>query len=221
MALKKYATKDGIPAEQQAVAIELKDGTFAVEEPDDTSGLQTALDSERTKREAAEALAKKVANDLKRLEAERKAATHGLTAEELEKIRVEASAEAEGKLAAKEKELEAERTANRQKDIGSAFKSLAGDTKFLAAKLDDLFRLHGDEYDLTQDGKLMVKGKPGIDPKKHMEGLAKTRPEWVEGTKAAGGGAAGDMSASAVTAGLSVQDAMKNPTALFAAANSK
>jgi len=217
--LKKYATKELVPAEHQADAIELKDGSFAVEEADDTSGLQAAIDTERTKREAAENLVKKQAADMKKLEAARRAESHGLTAEQLEKIRTEASAEAEGKLAAKEAELVAERTASRTKDIGSAFKTLAGESKFLSAKLEDLFVLHGAEFDLTDDRKLMVKGKPGIDPKKHMEALAKLRSEWVEGTKAAGGGAAGVSTGSGATAAISVDEAMKNPGALFAAAN--
>jgi len=219
MALKKYAKKEDVPADQQADAIELKDGQWAVSEPDDTSGLQSALDGERAKREAAENLVKKQAADLRKAEAEKKAASHGLSAEQLQQIRAEASKDAEDKLAAKEAELVAERTASRTKDIGSAFKSLAGEQKFLGAKLDDLFALHGSEFDLTDDRKLMVKGKPGIDPKKHMESLAKLRPEWVEGTKAAGGGAGGTSVGNPGTAAMSVEDAMKNPGALFAAAN--
>jgi hypothetical protein len=157
MPLKTFATKAEIPAEQQANALELKDGKFAIVEPDDTSGLQSALDAERTKREAAEKLVKKTADDMKKLEADRKAASHGLTAEQLQQIRAEASKELEEKLAAKEAELQSERTASRTKDIGAAFKTLAGETKFLSAKQEDLFRLHGDEFDLTDDRKLMVK----------------------------------------------------------------
>jgi len=219
MALKNYAKKDEIPTEQQAGAIELKDGTFAVVEPDDTSGLQSALDTERGKREAAEALVKKTAKELTAAEAARKAASHGLTAEQLQQIRAEASKDAEDKLAAKEAELIAERTASRTKDIGGAFKTLAGEQKFLGTKLDDLFRLHGDEFDLTDDRKLMVKGKPGIDPKKHMETLAKSRPEWVEGTKAAGGGAAGTTTAAAGASTLTAEEILKNPSRAFETAN--
>jgi hypothetical protein len=221
MALKPYKTKAEIPADQQANAIALLDGTFAVEEPDDTSALKSALDTEKSKREAAEALVKKTAADLKKLEADRKAETHGLTAEQLDKIRGEATADLTRQLAEKEAELTAVKTASRTKDIGAAFRSLAGEQKFLGTKLDDLFQLHGGEFDLTDDGKgLVVKGKVGLDPKKHMEALAKARPEWVEGTKAGGGGGGGTtLNGTNGPSTLTADEILKNPSRAFEVAN--
>jgi hypothetical protein len=221
MPLKKFPKKDEIPADQQADAIELKDGSFAIVEPDDTSAMKSALETEKSKREAAELLVKKTAADLKKLEAEKKAESHGLTAEQLEKIRMEATADLTKQLADKEKELADVKTASRTKDIGAAFRTLAGEQKFLGTKLDDLFRLHGDEFDLTDDGKgLVVKGKVGVDPKKHMESLAKLRPEWVEGTKAGGGGAGGTTTGATNGAStLTAEEILKNPGRAFEVAN--
>jgi hypothetical protein len=214
MPFKVYATKDEIPSDQQGTALALADGKFAVDEPEDTSALTTAIEAERGKREAAEKLVKKQAADLAKADREKKAASHGLTDEQLQAIRAEASADLEKKLADKETELETERTANKSRIKAGEFKTLAADQKFVGKKLDDLFRLHGDEFDLTDDGKLMVKGKPGIDPKKHMETIAATRGEWVEGTKAAGGGAAG-QTGSAATGTLTAEDILANPARAF------
>jgi hypothetical protein len=50
--------------------------------------------------------------------------------------------------------------------------------------------------------------------------LAKARPEWVEGTKAAGGGAGGDMSAgSKGPSMLTADEILKNPGRAFEVAN--
>jgi hypothetical protein len=66
-----------------------------------------------------------------------------------------------------------------------------GAVKVLADKREKLFRLHEGEFDLTADGKPMIKGHPETDVTKHIAALVKGYPEWVEGTKAAGGGAGG------------------------------
>lgn len=217
MALKTYDTKDAVPEDQRESAIETKDGKFVVSEAEDTSGLTSALDTERTKREAAEKLQKKTADELKKAEAKVKAASHGLTDEQLASLREDAVKEERAARVKAEEERDAERTGNRQRDLSGAFKSVAGDVKFLGNRLDDVFALHGSEFDLTDDRKLMVKGKPGIDPKKHMETIAKARPEWVQGTQAAGGGAAG-VAATGTGATTSFEDTLKNPSQALAAA---
>lgn len=219
MPFKSFKTKAEIPAEQQAGAIELKDGSFVVEEAADDTALQSALEKERTRADAAEKLSKKVAEDLKALERKQKAEKHGLTDDQLKEIRAEASKEAEERAAKLEGELTAERTSNRQKDIEREFKSIAAEKgKFLGTRLGDVFSLHGAEFDLTDDRKLMVKGKPGVDPIKHIESIAKARPEWVQGTQAGGGGAAGITLGGAPAVGMSVDAILANPEAGMAAA---
>jgi hypothetical protein len=193
MALPTYAKKDEIPKGFESL-YEEKDGKFVPKETDDAAELKAALDDERTKREAAEKLTKKVAKDLKDLETKKKAEEAGLTDEQVKALRADVRTELEAEFADRLKAadrvptLEAE---NRSLKLDGAVQKMAADAGFLPTKLKDFWKLHGDEFDLTAEGKPMVKGKPGVDPVKHVEGLKAVRPEWVQGSQAGGGGAAG------------------------------
>lgn len=216
MPLKLYDSKDTVPEELRDSAIETKDGKFAVVEDDDAAS--QALTAERTKREAAERTAKKAGDELKKLQSKQKAENAGLTEEQLQQLRADARKEFEEEHADKLAAAESLAKELRGLKLDNAVKRMAGEAGFLAAKLDDLWKLHGDEFDLTDDGKPMVKGKPGVDPKKHIEALKKQRSEWVEGTKASGGGAGGPTNAGGGTVAASADDILKNPGAALAAA---
>ena len=201
---------------------EERDGTWQVKEAEPDTSAADALAAETVKRVAAEKSASKAAYELKKLQTKLQATDLGVTAEALETTRAEAKKEAEAERDAAVTALAAERTANKNRILLGEFKSLAGTKGFISKKLDDLAALHSGEYDLTDDGKLMVKGKLGLDPAKHMETIAKIRPEWVEGTRANGGGTGGEMRGGApIVAQMTVAEAMNKPDALFLAANAK
>lgn len=220
MQLPTFPTKAEVPAAFAAL-YEEKDGVWQAitEEPDTTAA--DALAAESAKRVAAEKNAIKAANELKKLQTKLQAAELGVTDDALTQARKEAAKEAEDERDLAVKALADERDGNRRRILTDEFKTLAASKGFVGKKLDDLAALHASEYDLTDDRKLLVRGKPGLDPAKHMESIAKIRPEWVEGTKASGSGASGDMKGSAGTTAISSEDAMKNPSALFELANSK
>lgn len=217
MPLKLFATKDAVPADAQADAIETKDGQWAIVEDADTSELATQLAAETVKREAAEKLMRKAQSEAQKATTAKKAADAGMTAERLEELRAEAKAEVLAELRPQLDRATTVEAQNRTLLLDADMKSRALKAGVLPAKVDDWWKLRGGEYDLTADGKPMVKDKPGVNPDTHLAALLKMNPEWVQGTKATGSNATGSSTAGAAT--ISVEDAMRNPSALFSAAN--
>lgn len=212
MAIKKYAKLEEIPEAQRGDAIELKGGEFIVNEPDDNSALTTALETERKKREAAEGSASKVAASLKKLEDKLKAQEGGITEEKLNQIRADVKKELEEEYGPKLKSLDDLRSENRSMKLDSKVQELAVAAGFLPERLKDFWKLHGDEFDLTDDGKPMVKDKPGTDVAKHVAAIAKTRSEWVKGTQGDGGGTGGTVTKPGPKGtGPTPEEIIKNP----------
>lgn len=184
-----FKTKDEIP-ESFREEYEEREGAWMAK-VEDVTALKGTLAEERRLREAAEKLSKKATDEAKKAELKAKAAEAGLSGEQLDKMRADARAEVLAELQPaidEAKQTAAENRTLRFDDVG---KKMAAQAGFLAEKLSDLWRLHSDEFDLTTDKKLIVKGKPEMDPAKYIDGLKKLRPEWVQGTQAGGGGAAG------------------------------
>jgi hypothetical protein len=199
MPLKTFKTKTEIPADQQADALALADGTFAVFADVDTTELESAVAAEKEKREAAEKLSRKTAAELQKLQTARKAADAGLTEERLKEIRAEADKEARAELAPQLEEAAKLKAQNRALVLDADMKARALKAGILPTKIDDFWKLRGSEFDLTADGKPMVKDKPTVEPDKHLAALLKLNPEWVAGTKASGSGAAGLTAANGPT----------------------
>jgi hypothetical protein len=214
MPLKPYKTKDEVPEAQRETALALADGTFAVFEEADTSELQGVVSKERTAREAAERLAKKASDELKKLETDRKAADAGLNGEALAKIRLDVRTEVLAELAP---ELEKGKSAlgeNRALKLDAKVKALALKTGVIGEHVDAWWKLHGDKFDLMDDGTPVVKGKEGVSLEKFIGGDCKTETGYLyEGTKAAGGGAHGDGGAKPTAGATSFADLLSNPTA--------
>jgi hypothetical protein len=220
MALPTFDTKDKIPAGFEE-EYEERDGKWVP--IDHSAKLHKALETERAAREAAEAVAKKAAKEAADLKTRKDASAAGMTEEELKKIydRIEASLREEYepfKVDAEKLKSEV-RALKLDLKVKELFKS--GDA--LPTKIDDFWKLHGDEFDLTADGKPMVKDEPGKDVARHVQGILKTRPEWVQGTKASGGGATPFTSTThgrgLSPGGLTFEDMLKNPSAAIAVAN--
>ena len=180
--------------------------------------LKESIDKEREKREAAEGAAKKSAKEATEAKAALDATKAGVTDAQLQKIREDAKAEALKELEPKVKDADAVRAENRTLKLNRVVQDSFATAGVLADRREKLFRLHEGEFDLTADGKPMVKGHPETDVTKHIAALVKSYPEWVEGTKAAGGGAAGVTKAAdgAATAGDAI---LKDPQAGLRAAH--
>lgn len=167
----------------------------------DLAALRIEVEEANMKREAAEKLMRKATAELQKLQTARKATDAGMTEEKLKELRAEARAEVEAELKPQLEEATKLKAQNRTLTLDAVQKAKALKLGILPEKVDDFWTLRGSEFDLTDDGKPMVKGKPGMDPDKHLAALVKKNPEWVAGTKAAGSGAAG------VTAGAASQGA--------------
>lgn len=135
--------------------------------------------AERKKRQDLEA-------KLAALEAEREAQAAGLTAEKL--------AEIQGKAEAKYKPVVDENAALKQRlrtmQLDATVKSV------LTAKdvidPDAAWKIVSDDFDLTDDGKAILKSDPTADLEQYVAGSLKQRyPFLFKGTQADGGGAAG------------------------------
>jgi hypothetical protein len=191
MPTKTYATADEVPADLKDSAVETKDGKFLVFEEADTSELEAQITAEAEKRVAAEKLMRKTAAELQKLQTQRKAADAGMTEEKLKELREEARQEVLDELKPQLDAAETLKAQNRALVLDADMKARALKAGVLPAKIDDWWALRGKDFDLTDDGKPMVKDKPGVDPDKHLATLLKRNPEWIVGTKASGSGAHG------------------------------
>lgn len=219
MALKLYDSKDAVPEALRESAIETKDGKFAVvEETEDSTTLKASLEDERAKREAAEKLARKTADDLKKLETKQKAEKAGISDEQLQQIRADARKEVEAELAPKLADADRFAKENRELKLDNKVKALAADNGVRPERLSQWWRQFGDQFDLTNDGAPMVKDAPGKDVKKFIADSLKAEvPEFYVGSKAGGGGAAG-IQDGGTSAAISTEDVLNNPGAALAAA---
>lgn len=212
-----FDTQDAIP-EAFREEYEEKDGRW---HPKD-DGAKTALAEERTKREAAEKLVTKTTKELKALETRATAERAGITDEQLQKLRAEIRADLETEYTPLKEKADRFGSENRTLKLDNAVKAVMGaeDVKVRSARMDALWRLIGDRFDLTDDGKPMVKANPGVEVKKYLaETVKKEYPEFYEGTAGSGGGAReGSQNRSAA---VSADDILKNPGAALQAARSQ
>lgn len=218
MKLPTFAKQDEVPEAFRSL-YEEREGKWHPKPDEDADEIAATLAEEKTKREAAEKLATKTANELKKMQRKAEAEGHGLTDEQLAKVREDIRAEVMEEVGPDLEKAKAALAENRTLKLDNQVKAIAADAGFLPTKLNDLWKLKGDEFDLTDDGKPMVKGKPGTDPKKHIEAIAKAMPEWVQGTKAGGGGGMGGAGTKGTGGGMDFDAMLKNPRAALDAAN--
>lgn len=226
MKLPTFKTQDEVPEPFRSLYEEREDGTWAApdtEEPPDTSGLESALAEERRKREAAERLSAKTADELKALRDRQKADDAGITGEKLEQIRADIRQEVEAEYQDRLTRGEAALKENRELKLDNKVRAIAAENGVRAERLDHWWKQHGDSFDLTEDGKVFVKGHEGKDVVRFIKtDLKEKLPEFYQGTKADGGGAGGGRDAGAGSgAALSFEDLQKNPGRAIEAANAQ
>lgn len=214
--LPNFKKKEDIPA----VILDLyeeKEGEWVPkpdEEAEDTTALKTALEKERKARKDAE----KAAKDAEKSAADKKKdddlRSKGLTDEQLKKIREEVRADVEKEYAPTKEAAEKLKKENRTLRLDNAVKTVMSkkEVGVRADRLDTLWKLVGEDFDLTDDGQPMVKDKPGTTVEKYlMDTVKKTFPEFYVGTQAAGGGAKGDHSPAPTNGSPKVEDILANP----------
>lgn len=124
------------------------------------------------------------------MEAEAKAAKAGITSEQLTKMRSEIRAELEKDYAKFKEQAEVNARKVRELQLDSVVKAQMAKNGVRADRIDPLFKLTRDEYDLTDDGVPMLRDRPGTEIGKYISGdLVKAYPEFFEGTGSSGGGA--------------------------------
>jgi hypothetical protein len=211
MARPTFKTKTEIPAGFEDDYEEIE-GEWRFKEPDN-SALTDALDAERSKREAAEKNATKAAAELKKLQNQGKADKAGLTDEQVQALRADVKAELEAEYAPFKTDAEKFKAENQSLLLDSKVKASLAKAGFLVEHIDDMWALKGKDFELTADGKPMVRGKPGIDVDKYIvDTYTKPYSDWVKGTQALGGGAGGQQQVQRVGAGPTADDIAKNPT---------
>ncbi len=217
MAYPVYEKKEDIPKGFEGEYEEV-DGKWQAKDP--AKALKTALDSERETRKVAEKAAEKAANDLRDLETTQAAAKKGVNADQLKQLREDVKGDLDKEYGPKLKKLEDLELENRQLRLDEKVKAMAAKQGVFAERLEDFFKLYGDDFDLTDDGEPMVKGKPGIDPAKRVAEQVKLQPGWVQGSKADGSGTGGDKTGGDLGTGkMTEKDLLAHPDRAIAAGN--
>lgn len=131
------------------------------------------------------------------LETKANAEKAGLTSDELVKLRNDVRAEVERQYAA---DMQAGTKVfpwaaslaqeNRALKLDNVVKTEMAKGGARAERIDALFRLTADRFDLTDDGKPMLRTSPGIEVGKYVaDELRKEYPEFYNGSGSSGGGA--------------------------------
>lgn len=198
------------------------DGDRLTELEKSVDRLQSALDSERDLRRDAEADAKEAQRELDEMKQKGKAEEHGMTEEELEQLRADVRESVEKEYEDRYGDYDDVRAENRSLKLDQRVKALAAEHGVRGERLDKWWRLHQDRFDLTDDGKPMVKGRPGIEVTSFIsDDLKEEVPEFYEGTKMDGGGAGGDHTRGGGSGKVSEDDVMANPTGALSRARDK
>lgn len=127
---------------------------------------------------------------LTELEQLKKANKAGITSEELEKLRADVRKDLEGEFSPYKTKAETLAQQIRELRLDNVVKSAMGKNGVRGERVDALFRLAADRFDLTEDGKPMLKEHPGREIDKYIaEQLSEEYPEFFNGSGSSGGGA--------------------------------
>jgi len=121
-----------------------------------------------------------------------KAMKAGISSQELERLRAEVDAQYKPV-------VESLKTENRRLKLDGVVKEQMARGGARADRIEALFKLTAGEYDLTDDGKPMLRERPGTPIEKFVtEDLKAMYPEFFEGTGSSGGGASKSVASGAV-----------------------
>ena len=124
------------------------------------------------------------------LETQAKAEKAGITSQELDKMRADVRAQIEDEYTPLRGEVDVLKRENRELKLDNVVKAAMGSSGVRAERIDALFRLAGDRFDLTDDGKPMLSSHPAKDVKRYLaEELEAEYPEFYVSSKSSGGSA--------------------------------
>jgi hypothetical protein len=127
---------------------------------------------------------------LAEIETQEKAGKAGITSQELEKMRADIRKDLESEYSPFRTSAEQLAAENRALKLDTKVKDVMAKSGVRAERIDSLFRLKADAFDLTEDGKPILKDQMGLPIEKFIaEDVRKEYPEWFEGTGSSGGGA--------------------------------
>ena len=150
---------------------------------------------------------KKITTQLAEIEQERKAGGKGITADDLKKIREEVRADLEKEFTPFKTDAEKFRTENRTLRLDNEVKKLMAAGGARAERIDALFKLTRDEFDLTDDGQPMLVNHKGKPVEKFIaETLKAQYPEFYTGTGSRGGGAQKSAGGAGATQTIAADD---------------
>jgi hypothetical protein len=182
MPLPTFETLDAIP-EPFRDMYEVVDGKPVPK--DDTAPLKTALEKERKAAQDAAARAKALEQRAAELETQNKAKQAGITDEQLAAIKADALKEIDP--------IKAERDALaselRAMKLDTKVKSVMAAQGVRADRLDVMWKVIADRFDLNADGTPILRASPTTDLSKAMLDLKAELPEFFAPPSASGGGA--------------------------------
>ena len=128
--------------------------------------------------------------ELQELKQSATAKKKGLTDDQLKQLRQEVREDLEKQYSPFKAQAEQLSAENRELKLDNVVKGLMGKNGVRAARVDALFRLKANEFDLTEDGSPMLKNHPGREVDKYIsETLMEEFPEFYESSGSSGGGA--------------------------------
>lgn len=146
---------------------------------------------------AAKERAKTLEAELATIKEERQAGKAGLTSEQLDKLRADVRKNLDGEYApvieerdGLKSQVEALTGEVRGLRLDSKIKAQMGEMGVRSDRIEKLFKLTKDQYDLTDDGVPVLKDEPTADIGQYIsETLRSEYPEWFNGSGSSGGGA--------------------------------
>lgn len=133
---------------------------------------------------------RKIREDFTDLQQQQKAGKAGITAEELKQLRADVQADLEKQYGPVKVQAETLAAENRTLRLDNVVKGAMAKGGVLAERIDALFKLEREEFDLTDDGQPMLTNRKGTPVEKYVaEELKQKYPEWFQGSGSSGGGA--------------------------------